>query len=437
MSFNDRNFMGVRDSYTGNIHDTDPTAQARVIINALVDWRTFDEQMQNRMDSNRNGYKVFYDNPTEKKDRTIIRGDLLFQKKQPGGTGTSSIYTNPVTGSLGDDGKPFVMATLNSSGFFDPHNRVFELLKSGDLSPESYTQFITSHFQIIGISNAYWNYDQGGLQDENKMDGFTVQTSGIAFGFAGYRGITAGKMVVARAPRPDKLKSYYPMVNRKYAENRSDQAVFMSLEPYDPDMEFNIELLHKRHRHKFPTCIGYEFSNEFDYLPVAYDIFDYDMSMEGYHRALYSTIYTSLALYDSLADIYDVDEVEPSWAGPINGLHVQKALLETQKKVYRGTSRSYISERDKLLNKRLHMATLTVLDSVYFPLHTGTYTCNAAGVDQAFKLRNDIGQASSALFTIHHNMLRNLEESIIGIALSSASPGGRFDIQLGLGRQVA
>lgn len=438
MSYNDRNFLGVRDSYTGNIHDTDPTAQARVIINALVDWQMFEEQRQNRADATRNGYKVFYERPTEKKDRQIIRGDVVFQVKRPGGVGTNSIYGESITGTLADDGKPFVMSTLNSAGFFDPDNRVFNLLRTGELSPESYAQFITSHFQIIGIANAYWNYDDGFLQDENKMDGFTVQTSGIAPANAGWKGMPAGKLVVARAPIHDKLHLYYPSINPKYTGHRSPNSIFMSLEPYDPDAEFNMDLLFKRHAHKFPSCIGYEFDDEnFDYLPLSYDIFDYDMSIEGYHRALYATIYSSLALYDSLIDIYKLDEVDPAWVGPINGLHVQKGLLDAQSKIQKGTKRALLNETDKLINRRLHMGTLIVMESVWFPIYTKNYTCNAAGINQAIHMRNTVGQASNALFTIHHNMLKNLQESIIGISITSALPGGRFDIQLGLGRQVA
>ena len=439
MNYNDRNFISTRENYTGNINDTDPTAQARVIINALIDWPEFEKQQQLRRDSNRNGYKLFYDLPTSKKDRSIIRGDLMFQVKRPGSIGHDTAYDGAITGTIADDGKPRTMATLNSAGFFDPHNKVADLLRSGDLSPESYANFITSHFQILGISNAYWNYDDG-TQNQNDMDGFTIQSSGVAFGFVGCEPIHAGSLVVARAPRHDKLHTYYPNVNGVLNSQRSDTAVFMSLEPYNPDREFSIESLYKRHRHKFESCIGYTFPEDFDYLPSNYDIFDYDMSMEGYHRALYSTIYATLALYDSLTELYDVEEVEPSWNGPINGLHVQKALLETQKKIVKGTQtvqRKFLTERDKLVNKRLHMGTLIAMDSVYFPHFTGNYTCNAAGLDQALLMRNTIGRASQSLFTIHHNMLKNLQSSIIGIALSSGNPGGRIDIQLGLGRQVA
>lgn len=431
------NYLGSSaPNYVGSINNTTVMAQAGVMIGVEVDMETYRRQRSDIEKAKEVGYTQFYDVPCTDSDLTILQGDLLMQTKASVYVQSEGIYKSLFSGKVKSDGVPQVINTLNMAGFIESDGYMLYLYKTKKITKSTFMRFMRSFFRFVGAANAYWNIGPNGLQAENERLDISCQTGGIGPTRAGPMGAETNQWQVWNVPDPDNLKLYYPAMglNTSITNHRVPTQVLFCLEPFDPKQDFNLELLHEAHSNIFDSCIGYQFPENFSYIPSDPAHFDYDMSIEGYHKALYTNIFTLLAAYDTMVHEYPTDVANPDWTGPMPGADAHKILLGTQNKLARAIDNFFETEEQRLTNLRLHKATLLGLEMTYFADKSKVFMTSTKDIRKVLDLKNMLSKSASALFNIQSFILNENCDRIVCKTTRGGRPGAMIDVQWGGGR---
>ncbi len=415
-------------SYNGDAHNTDPTPQGRIIMNADIDFAGYVKLDQKRRTTNPNTYYCFYPSGQGWANKQMQRGDVMLQWKESHQEAVTSIYESGKKASMADKLRPKTMVCMNDVGVYDEGQKIRKAIASGEMTTASLLRLIRSQFRFAGIANAYWQFTpKGQHQEENKRLDYSLQTGGIAPARAGPRGITAGERVVWNASNPRNLAESYPRVSPLFAKNRAKDSIYATLETYDIKDEFSLDLAFEEHRVFFKKCIGHEFTR-FDMLPSNYDFFKFDVSMASWYKALYATIFNQFALYEASNSVLTITPGAP-WVGKVRGEDTTKILAGGQKIITKAQQRTFPIENDRLINMKLHMMTLIALEAQHFAGKTDVYVSPSRELPAVAQMRKVIAEPVNQMYTIEQNIIMELHTREVGIACTSAGPGKQFHMQ--------
>ncbi len=426
-------------NFTGTMNNTTVMAQAGVMIGVEIDMDTYRTQRTDIDKAAEVGYMPFYNVPCTNNHLAVIQGDLLMQVKTSVYVQSEGVYKNLFSGKVKSDGVPLVINTLNMAGFKSDDGLMYHLYKNKKITKSTFMRFMRSFFRFVGAANAYWNIGPGGLQAENERLDISCQIGGLGPARAGPLGADTNQWQVWNLPDMDELYKYYPQlenghVNNSITRTRESTQVLFCLEPFDPKQDFNLDLLYEAHSNVFDSCIGYVFPEKFDYIPNNPGQFDYDISIEGYHKALYTNIFSMLAAYDTMVREYPTDIANPQWKGPMSGEDTQKFLLGTQNKLARATDNFFETEEQELTNLRLHKGTLLALEMTYFAEKSKIFRSATKNLQKVSELKKMMSKSASSLFNIQSFILIENCDRIVCKTTRGGRPGTMIDVQWGGGR---
>lgn len=423
--------------YGGLITNATAAQQQRVIINAFFDMAYYEENFNNIENALNSKFMKFYDVPQNFQNTALLQGDLVFRRKTYLDSGKYKKHKYRYEGSFADNGAPRVFGTLNGTGCIDPDGTKETLYKYDPNSKEDYLEFIRSHYQFVGLAQGGFNASAEGLNGWNKRTDLAVQIGGIETIFnTGSEAIRAGERVVWNAPDPANLTLYPPRVNR--IMKGREGSVFFSLEAYDPNKEFNLETLFKRHIKTFATCIGHDFGKDRTYkthLPKSLDVFADKNSIAAYHHCLFTFFYAVGSIFEAGHQEYNING-QIDWDGPIKAAHVNKIMSKAQDLLHNGMNSMHENETERLRIKRILNLALISMEALYFADQTEIYRTSKSSFAENLGFKNEMGEITKTLFYLHSKITQEYQSRIIGVALTSAGPGHAFDIHIGPGRAI-
>jgi hypothetical protein len=428
--------ISERMSWGGSTNNTTVYQQQRLIQNAMVDYDKYKSDLFNMKEKKKGKFHTFYDVTLGEYDVTILQSDLVFSMKLFSEDILSKYAGERYEGGAGDSGQPKIFGAFNGLGYYD-HDGVKKMLFDDKTGRNNVMMKYEIRKLMVFMGVAQGNFVVGpeGLNTETARLDISIQKGGLeSLINKGHLPIRSGNYVVWNAPDPSQLHMYPPRLNDINGGYTQD-TVFASTEPYDPSSEFNLSNVFRCHLKAFPYCSEFDFGNcdnLVTYLPSNFKTLECDFSLEGYHKALFGSVFAIGAIFEAaMTEVYKLDDSNKKWDSNIKASDIQEILCSAQDIVYQATSNRIQTHTDKLRVKRILMASLIAIEAAYFSDDTDIYRSNGMKPGDTFELKGLLGTSTNTMMNIMLNITHEQRSRIIGRALTSAAPGYSFDCSLG------
>lgn len=232
----------------GDVRNTAPSQQGRVIQNAYIDKYELSKRTTARKANppdrqNGNYYMPYKKYPVNNDNFSILTNELCFKRV------VTDAVTKPsskprkikIEDELApDDGYPFCFSSFNDVGF--AHEDAWHV---GEMSDEDKKYHIRKQFQLVGAAQTTVDISAGGLNDTNKRIDFSVQIGGIAeLHNTGTEDIYAGDWIIwdVRSTNEDEIDNYPPQRTRR-AEGTTFTKVLPVIRPLRSSDIVSVDLL--------------------------------------------------------------------------------------------------------------------------------------------------------------------------------------------------